>query len=341
MCYQWEDNVEACQNCSYHDFQQVLRAFCNTEPTRPTHQTVSQPAQRPLNADHPQSSKHDARENINKNMRVQNRGVQSGQPAEQQDPPSSSSLNSCTDSARRCCPKRSHQDSPSAPGRHARTDPTGIHGHQGSSRKFSQKHSRAEEIGDLTAGMNKLPSPSWENEQILLPLVQEQLRNEEFSKLQEQRQAEIWAPYERERQALAASHIPEMEETWTPDFEEEEILERETPLEEEIWTHSVHDGGVWMRSILGEDGILSQGLSAEEQEIWTRDNDGMLSSPRLKKILRIQELQASLEEERLKRSDENVRASNQGPFISISKREERDEVTPSFSEGDTSADYPP
>ena len=189
--------------------------------------------------------------------------------------------------------------------------------------------------------MNKLPSPSWENEQILLPLVQEQLRNEEFSKLQEQRQAEIWAPYERERQALAASNIPEMEETWTPAFEEEKILEREIPQEEEIWAHSVHDGEVWLRNILGEDDTRPQGLPAEEAKIWTRDDGGMLTSPRLKKILRIQSLQASLEEERLERSDENIRVSNEGPFISISKREERGEVTPNFSEGDTSADYPP
>ena len=342
MCYRWEDNIEACQNCSYHDFQQVLRAFCNTEPSRPTHRTIPQPTRRPLNADHPQSSKHDARENINKNMRVQNCGAQSGQPAEQQDPSSSSSLNSRTDWARRCRPKRNHEDSPSSPRDHSRTDSRGDYGHQGSSRKLSQKHSRAKETGDLTAGMNKLPSPSWENEQILLPLVQEQLRNEEFAKIQEQRQAEIWAPYERERHALAASHIPEMEETWTPDFEEEEILEREIPLEEEIWARSVHDGGVWMRSIMDENDTCPRTPpSPEEDEIWTRDNDGMLSSPRLKKILRIQELKASLEEERHERSDENVQASSQGPFISVSKREERDEVTPSFSEGDTSADYPP
>ena len=226
MCYQWEDNIEACQNCSYYDFQQVVRTFWNTEPAISTHQTILQPAQPPSNAGHPKSSKHDARENMNQDTRVQNRGVQSRQPAEQQEPSSSSSLNSRTDWARRCCPKRSHQDSPSSSRQHARTDPRGDHGHQGSSRKFSQKHSRAEETRDLTAGMNKLPSPSWENEQIILPLVQEQLRNEEFSKSQEQRLAEIWAPYERERQALAASNIPEMEETWRPEFEEEKILER-------------------------------------------------------------------------------------------------------------------
>ena len=339
MCYQWEDNIEACENCSYFDFQQVIRAFSNTEPAKRDHQTVHQPAQRPSHAGHPHSSKPDARENMNKNMRVHNRGVPSRQPAEQQDPPSSSSLNSRTDWARRCRPKRSHQDSPSAPGRHARTDPTGNHGHQGSSRNFSQKHPRAEETEELTAGMNKLPCPSWEDEQIILPLIQEQLRNEEFSKLQEQRLAEIWAPYERERQALAASKIPEMEEMWTPEFEEEEILEREIPPEEEIWARSVLNGKVSMRSILSEDDTWPQVLSAGEADIWTRDNGGMLSSSKLKKILRIQTLQASSKEERLERSDENARVSDKGPFIL--KREERDEVTPSFSEGDTSADYPP
>ena len=173
----------------------------------------------------------------------------------------------------------------------------------------------------------------------MLPLVQEQLRKEEFSKRQEESLAEIWAPYERERQALAASHIPEMEETWTPDFEEEEILEREIPLEEEIWTRSVHDGGVGKRSIMDENETRPHTPSGEDEEIWTRDNGGMLSSPKLKKILRIQNLQASSEEERFERSDENVKACNQGPFIL--ERKERDEVTPSFSEGDTSADYPP
>ena len=187
--------------------------------------------------------------------------------------------------------------------------------------------------------MNHLPSPSWENEQIILPLVQEQLRNEEFSESQEQRLAEIWAPYERERQALVASNIPEMEETWTPEFEEDENLTRETPLEEEIWARSVLNGEVSMRSILSEDDTWPHRPSAEEAEIWTRDNGGMLSSPKLKRILRIQTLQALSEEERLERPDENIRVSNQGPFLL--KRKERDEVTPSFSEGDTSADYPP
>ena len=171
------------------------------------------------------------------------------------------------------------------------------------------------------------------------PLVQEQLWNEEFTERQEERLAEIWAPYERERQALAASHIPEMEETWTPDFEEGEFLESEILLEEKIPTRSVHDGGVRMRSIMNENDTWPHGPSDEEEEIWTRENGGMLTSPRLKKILRIQTLQASCEEERFERSDENLSASHQGPLIL--KGEERDEVTPSFSEGDTSADYPP
>ena len=187
--------------------------------------------------------------------------------------------------------------------------------------------------------MNKLPSPCWEDEQVILPLVQEQLRNEEYSESQEQGLAEIWGPYERERQALAASQIPEMEETWTPDFEEDEILEREIPIEEVIWAHSIVNGEVWMRSILDEDDTWPHGLSAEEAEIWTREHGGMLSSTTLKQILRAQKLQASLEEEPLGRSDERIRASNEGPFIL--EREERDEVTPSFSEGVTSADYPP
>ena len=339
MCYRWEESIVACHNCSYVDFQQVIRASCNIESAGRNHRTISQVAQRPSNAGHPQSSKHDARENMNTNMRVHNREVQSRQPAEQQDPPSSSSLDSRIDWARRCRPKRSHQDSPSAPGRHTRTDPTGSHIHQGLSRDFSQKHRRTEETGELTAGMNKLPpSPSWEDEQIILPLVQEQLWNEELIERQEQRLAEIWAPYERERQALAASHIPEMEEMWTPDLEEGENLEREMPLEKKISARSVHDGGVRMRSIMNEDDTWPHGHSAEEEEIWTRENGGMLTSPRLKKILRIQTLQASWEEGRLESSDENVRA---GDSPVILKREERDEVTPSFSEGDTSADYPP
>ncbi|KAM0801438.1 hypothetical protein BDR22DRAFT_906028 [Usnea florida] len=332
MCYRWEDSIEACHNCSYVDFQQVIRASCNLESAGRNHRTIPQLAQRPSNAGNPESSKHDAPENMNTNMRVHNRGVQIRLRAEQQDPPSSSSLNSRTDWARRCRTKRSHQDSPSAPGRHARTDPTGSsHGHQGSSRDFSQKHRRAEETGELTAGMNNLPpSPSWEDEQIILPLVQEQLWDEELIERQEQRLAEIWAPYEKERQALAASHTPEMEETWTPDFEEGELLEREILLEEKVPARSVHDGGVRMRSIMNEDDTWPHGTSDEEEEIWTRENGGMLTSPRLKKILRIQTLQASCEEERLERSDDL-----------ILKREERDEVTPSFSEGDTSADYPP
>lgn len=156
----------------------------------------------------------------------------------------------------------------------------------------------------LTPGMNKLPHPSWEDEQVILPLVKQQLRQDRYFEHQEQKLDDIWAMYGKEREVLAACHTPEPEEIWTPEFEEE-ILEREVPLEDEIWARSTLEGEAWMRNILEEIEAWPQ-APPEEADIWTREDGGMLSAAGLRRIWRIFTLQASLEEEELERSDEST-----------------------------------
>lgn len=372
MCYVWEGKIEKCQQCSEYDFQRVLRAVWNIEPARSTHQFIARTAQQPLNTGHPQSSRHDARIDLHRDLTVENTRsherdlthqvqpsssrhdvpinetaqhkrqniyadqrsssrhnarvdgaaqpgqqeknavqactlrqaartasiAQSGQHAKDQDPSCSSMHNAHSDWAWGRQRTEGRRDPPSSSRQHATTVLTSQDEHQGKSQRTCQNHPRVEDMEGLTAGMNKLPSPCWEDEQVILPLVQEQLWHDEYFESQEQRLDDIWGLYGQERQALAASHTPEPEESWTPEFQEEEILERTVPLEEEIWARSVLDGEAWMRSILDEDGSWPRGPS-DEADIWTREKGGMLSAAVLRRVLRALTLQASLEEERL------------------------------------------
>lgn len=99
----------------------------------------------------------------------------------------------------------------------------------------------------------------------------------------------IWGPYEKEREALAALHTPELEEIWTPTAEEEMeegVLEGEIPRWDEIWEGSVLQGEECMRDILGEDETWPREAS-EEVGVWTRESGGMLNSADLKQLLRV------------------------------------------------------
>ena len=260
--------------------------------------------------------------------------ARSGQQVKDQDPLSSSTHNARSDWAFGRGRKERHLDTPSSSRHHAITDLTGEDEDQGTTQKTSQTHSRIEDMEVLTAGMNKLPPPCWGDERVMHPLVQQQLRDEEFFEHQKQEIDDIWAMYGKEREALAASHTPEPDETWTPVFQEEEILEREIPLQEEIWARSVLEGGAWMRNILDE-GESGPQEPREEVNIWTREDGGILSAAVLKRLSRIFTLQASLEGETLQGSDECDR------FYATLQMKEGDEVTQSFSEVSTSAAYPP
>lgn len=189
--------------------------------------------------------------------------------------------------------KEGYRNLPSTSRHHTATDLTDEDEHQDSSEKASQNLPRKEDIEVLTAGMNKLPPPCWGDERIFLPLVQEQLAEEEYFRCQEQGMADVWGMYGKEREALAANITPEPDETWTPEFEEEEILERETPLWEEIWVRSVIGGEAWMRDILDEDETWPL-KEPKEADIWMGDQGGMLSSTVLKRLIPIFNLQESL-----------------------------------------------
>ena len=95
---------------------------------------------------------------------------------------------------------------------------------------------------------------------------------------------------------LAAVDNPEPEEMWEPEFEEVEILERDIPLMEEIWAHSVLAGEDWMRQILDMDETWPP-ESLAEPNFWTREEGGMMSPTVLRKYFNILTLLAELEGE--------------------------------------------
>ena len=208
--------------------------------------------------------------------------------------------------------KEIYQDLSSSSRCHTTTELTDEEEHQAPSPSSSQDHPRKEDMEVLTAGMNKLPPPCWGDERVILPLLQEQLTQEEYFRRQDQQLDDIWGLYGKEREFLAAFNSPELEETWTPvpekEGEEEKILERETPLWEEIWERSMLEGEAWMRDILDEDENWPP-KAPEEAEIWTREPGGMLSAAGLKQILRVLTLQESQRDEGLERSDESKRAA--------------------------------
>ena len=181
--------------------------------------------------------------------------------------------------------------------RHSTTsDLTDDYENQTSNQADSQDHSREEDMGVLTPRMNKLPPPCWGDERIMFPLVQEQLATEAYFRRQEQRLNDIWGMYEKERKELAAFEAQKLEETWTPVFEEEEILECEMAPWDKVWERSVLEGEASMRDILDEDETWPE-EAAEEADVWTREPDGMLSSNTLKQLLRVSILEKSLREE--------------------------------------------
>lgn len=183
--------------------------------------------------------------------------------------------------------QESYQDSPSAWRHYDATGSTGEDQHQTSNETASQNHPRTEDIEELIRKTNELPPPCWEDKRIFIPLIQEELAYETDFRLKEEKMNEIWGPYGKEREALAAPHPPELEEIWTPAAEEEEVvLEGEIPRWDEIWEGSVLQGEAWMRDILGEDEMWSREAS-EEVDAWTREPDGMLNSAVLKQLLRV------------------------------------------------------
>ena len=204
---------------------------------------------------------------------------------------------------------------------------------QGLSQDDSQDHTRDDEIEVSTTGMNGLPPPCWEDKQMsLLPRL-EQMGMRNFYLMQEKVLKLCWWRYGKEYEELKAVHTPERDETWTPDFEEEEIVERDQPLWEEIWERSMLGWKAPMRDFLDEDEPRPS-EAREEADIWTGEPDGMLSSRVLRKLHRILTLEETLREEEGERWDENRRPAT---FWA------RDEVTQSFSDDLTSAsaDYPP
>lgn len=257
---------------------------------------------------------------------------QSGQQNSSQTPTTSSRQDARADGATPSGPQAKDHDPSSSSRNDAITDLTGDEEHQRTTQFSSQNHPRIEDMEVLTAGMNKLPPPCWGDERVFCPLAQQQLSHDEYFEHQKQELDEIWAMYGKERKALAASQTPEPEDHWTPVFQEEEILERKIPLEEEIWAISMLEGEAWMRNILDEDETWPQ-ESPEEADIWTRDDGGMLSAAVWRRLLRVFTLQASLEEGRVERSDEMK--------ITPWRMKEGDEVAQEFSEAFTSAAYPP
>ena len=193
----------------------------------------------------------------------------------------------------------SHQHLPSSSRHNTTTDHTGEYENQRSNQAAFPNYVRREDMEVVTPRMNKLPPKCWEDERIIfplmLPLVQEQLANEAWFRRQEQRLNDVWGMYGKERKALAAFQAPMLEETWTPVFEEEEILECEIAPWDEVWKRSVLEGEVAMRDILDEDETWPE-EAGEEPGNWTREADGMFSSTALKQLLRVSILEDSLRE---------------------------------------------
>ena len=277
MCFVQGGKIERCEHCSETDFAKLLNIFLDGEPARPARQLVAPMApQQHLSRGHPQPSRPNLHVDQHGNATARN-VFDREQAQTQYSQPSSSS---------------------SRP--YAATALIGEENSQTSSQTASQSLPYKENKEALTAGMDKLPRPSWEHERIILPQLQEGLAHENYFRRQEQMLDRIWGVYGEEREALAATHTPELEENWTPIFEEDEdedkaILEEETSPWDEIWGRSVLEGEAWMRDILGEDGTWPP-EAPEEADIWTREPGGMLSSAVQKQLLAVFTLEESLRE---------------------------------------------
>lgn len=189
----------------------------------------------------------------------------------------------------RCDRRGSYQDLPSASRHYKATGSTGEDQHPTSDEIASQNHPRTEDIEQLITETNELQPPCWEDKWIFFPQIQEESAYERYFRHREEQMNKIWGPYEKEREALAAPHTPELEEIWTPTAEEEMeegVLEGEIPRWDEIWEGSVLQGEECMRDILGEDETWPREAS-EEVGVWTRESGGMLNSADLKQLLRV------------------------------------------------------
>ena len=332
MCYIGEDRIERCQHCSETEFQTLLKFTLNVGPPRPAYQLVAPMAQHHSNIfyqqpsrynyhidpygnsmvgnifdreqapnQHTQPSRHDAaisemmqrkQQRANTDQALSSRHIQRGAPTTQQ-------IQSNHQLASSMCDGRAHNEShqhlPSSSRHSTTSDLTSEYENQTWNQAASQKHPRKEDKDVLTPRMNKLPPPCWGDERIMFPLVQQQLANEAYFRRQEQRLNDIWGMYGKERKALAAFQAPELEETWRPVFEEEEIFECEIAPWDEVWERSVLEGEASMRDILDEDETRPE-EAPEEPDIWTREPHGMFSSIALKKLLRVSALQQSLRE---------------------------------------------
>ena len=319
MCYVWEGQIERCQHCSETDYQNLRKVVQNVGPARPTHQLIARMAQHHLNRGHPQPSRQHYDIDPYGNSTARNLSDRE-QALPQNTRPSSSrhdapfgqqtQSNHQLASLRRDGrgQKESFQDLPSSSRHHTVTDLADNREQQASSAKASSNDTCKENMEVLTAQMDKLPPPCWVDEQIILPLVQEQLMQEEFYRRQEQQLDDIWGMYKKEREALAAPHHSPEPETWRPEFDEEKIVEREVPLWEEIWQRSTQQGKACMRYALGEDESWPR-EAPEEADIWTREPGGMLTAASLRRLAPVFTLQESLREDGLQRSDESRRAS--------------------------------
>ena len=332
MCYVGEDRIERCQHCSETEYQTLLKFTLNVGRPRPAHQLVAPMVQHHSNIGHPQPSRYNYHIDPYGNSTARNIFDREQAPNQHTQPsrhdaaiieamqrkqqrantyqapfskhiqrlaPTAQQIQSNHQLASPMCDGRAHNESPQclpSSSRHSTTtDLTGEYENQTSNQAASQNHPRKEDLDVLTPRMNKLPPPCWGDERIMLPLVQEQLANEAHFRRQEQRLNDIWGMYGKERKALAAFQAPALEETWTPVFEEEEILECEIAPWDEVWKRSVLEGEASMRDILDEDETWPE-EAAEEPDIWTREPHGMFSSNTLKQLLRVSALEQSLRE---------------------------------------------
>ena len=314
MCHLWEGNIERCQHCSETDYQNLCKMVRNVGRARPAHQLVARMAQHHLSRDHPQPSRPHS--DIDQYGNSTARSLSNREQA--------LTHNTRTSSSRHDAPlgqqtqrnhqlgrgqRESHHQQPSSSRQHTVTDLADKSEHQASSEKTSENDTCKENMEVLTARMNKLPPPCWGDEQLMLPLVREQLMQEEFYRRQAEQLDDIWGMYAKEREVLAAPYHSPEPETWTPEFEEEEILERETPLWDEIWERCVQQGEACMRDVLDEDENWPR-RAPEEADIWTRELDGMLTAASLRRLVPVFTLQELLREGGLERSDESRRASS-------------------------------
>ena len=333
MCHFGEGGIERCQHCSETEFLTLIKVALNVAPPRPAYQIVAPMVPHHSNLGHPLSTKYNYHIDTYGNLMARNifdheqasnqhtqpsrhdaaisemmprkqqrvhtdqapfmRNVQGAARTAQQIHSNQLAAPMCDGRAH----NQSHQHLPPSSRQNTTTYLKGECEKKSSDQAADQTHPRKEDLEAWTPRMNKLPTACWKDERIFIPLVQAKLANEAYFRHQEQRLNDIWRMYGKERKALAAYQAPPLEETWTPVFEEEEIVECETDPWEEVWGRSVLEGEASMRDILDEDETWPQ-EAPEKPDVWTREPDGMFSSNALKKLLRVSLLENTLHEKR-------------------------------------------